>query len=544
LILAHAILHCCSDSQRSQSNRRSPVRSRSNRMHSPLRQRTWALAATAAILLLLLISSTVSAQHPSGDALYRAYRNAIPANLFARMEADCRVMAGYEERQPVLLDGKRMTRWMPLGATPRTALEEAILHLAKLAKADPARLVGFEWWVQAIGGAAPLGFHVDKDEAVASHEKYLLHPLWSSVFYVTSTGGGTLITNQYSPRGNGYEPEVATEAAWSFPEENKFLLFNGTLLHGVVPGSATGTGGTGQGIERITFLVNFWHVKPKEPNCLPLRHEDVPGLTLLSAAELDELRREEADQPSPKPKRQPLSFVDMTPQAHTDVTRFQMDLPGGGKQHINLPVFETPPTGQTFHLLYEPRRSTKKTRQPKATGDRADEEPKASQSSGSTEPLTAAERAERDELAALSRAAAQRREAAARTAAEKKARRAARRRGEVVPPSAEALAKQAEREEQQRREREQRKREDAAAMAAANGIAAAPKKKSKKAKKASKPAGAAAAAEDEAALAAAVAAAADWPPPPPAPKLRTGSTLERLQAARAIKEQLRERWDL
>jgi len=222
------------------------------------------------------------------------------------MESDCLALNRYEANQPSLPDNKRITRWFPLGAEPRTALEAAILHLAQLAKTGP-RLAGFEYWVQTIGSSAPLGFHVDKDEAVASLERYLLHPLWSSVFYVTRTGGGTLVTNQLSPNGNGYEPVQAAEAVWSFPEPNKFLLFNGTLLHGVVPSS--GSSGSQQ---RITFLVNFWHVRPKLPNCAELRHEDVPNLRILSPSQIEALRQEEADKPSPKPQRQPLTPVDMS----------------------------------------------------------------------------------------------------------------------------------------------------------------------------------------------------------------------------------------
>jgi hypothetical protein len=435
------------------------------------------------------------------------------------MESDCRAMHEYEMRQPSLRDGKRLTRWMPLGAQPRTALEEAILHLARLAKAGP-RLVGYEWWIQAIGGAAPLGFHVDKDEAVASNEHYLLHPLWSSVFYVTSTGGGTLITNQWSPRGSGYEPIQPDEAAWSFPEANKFLLFNGTLLHGVVPGSATGTAGSPQqqvgGIGRITFLVNFWHVKPKEPNCLLLKHEEVPGLTLLSPEELEALRVEDAAAPSPKAKRQPLTVIDMAPGSNgatappAGVTSFRMDLPGGAVQHVNLPVFPTPPKGQTFHLHYQRRSKKQKQQAAKQPQDDAED---------------AAEEEEEKEVAvkkvesATARATRERREAAAAEAAAKKARRAARRRGETVPPTAEAAAKQAQREQQARREKELREQQDEAETVASGASA----------KRASK---------------AASSQRGDWPPPPPLPKVRTGTTLERLEAARLVKEQLRERWEL
>ena len=211
----------------------------------------------------------------------------------------------------------RLCRWFPIDTFPQTALEEAILHLVHLAKPG-VRLVGFEWWVQQIRSGGPLGFHVDKDEAVASNEHYLLHPLWSSVFYVTNEGGATLITNQMSPKGSGYEPRVPEEACWSFPEQNKFLLFNGTLLHGVVPPSSAHSAqqqaqASLMNRDRITFLVNFWHVKPKEPNCVGLDHSRVPGLQVLSRHSILQLRQQEEANPSPKPKRQPMSNIDLSP---------------------------------------------------------------------------------------------------------------------------------------------------------------------------------------------------------------------------------------
>lgn len=105
-----------------------------------------------------------------------------------------------------------------------------------------------------------LGFHVDKDEGIASDQHYLVHPEYSSVFYLTNTGGGTLILDQWSPEGNGYTPEVPKEAELIFPERNKYLLFNGELLHGVIPGEDA------PGTKRVTFLINYWSAKPAEPN--------------------------------------------------------------------------------------------------------------------------------------------------------------------------------------------------------------------------------------------------------------------------------------
>ena len=130
-----------------------------------------------------------------------------------------------------------------------------ITRLRPLVESDE-HIGGAEWWVQLVNPNDPIGFHVvsccaalsiphamhccitqDKDESVASNKQYLKHPIWSSVFYLTDIGGGTLIPNQWSPWGNGYEPNKPEEGEWVFPKKNKYMLFDGTLLHGVVPGS-------------------------------------------------------------------------------------------------------------------------------------------------------------------------------------------------------------------------------------------------------------------------------------------------------------------
>lgn len=93
---------------------------------------------------------------------------------------------------------------------------------------DGKGYAGAEWWVQIVnaGPSGKLGFHLDKDESVASNKRYLVrtrsnvrrgtdwcdicarvvcvtqvHPEWSSVYYLTAAGGCTLIFDQHSPNG-------------------------------------------------------------------------------------------------------------------------------------------------------------------------------------------------------------------------------------------------------------------------------------------------------------------------------------------------------
>jgi hypothetical protein len=81
--------------------------------------------------------------------------------------------------------------------------------------------------------------------------------------------------------------------------------------------------------DRITFLVNFWHVRPKEPNCKMLKHEEVPGLTILSREEIMQMRKQEEEQAPAKPKRQKFKPLDLTPGSDTETGR-EEDMMGWG----------------------------------------------------------------------------------------------------------------------------------------------------------------------------------------------------------------------
>ena len=60
------------------------------------------------------------------------------------------------------------------------------------------------------------------------------NPLVSSALYLTSgVGGPTLVTEQKAGQ------PLAKRGWMSLPRENRYLLFDGTLLHGVVPGNGT-----------------------------------------------------------------------------------------------------------------------------------------------------------------------------------------------------------------------------------------------------------------------------------------------------------------
>ena len=97
---------------------------------------------------------------------------------------------------PTLKNNKYRTFFFHKKEPPRTALELAVLHLLPLPGLGAAN-VGGEWWVQRVKADATgkIGFHVDKDESVASLKHYLVHPEYS----VLCNNGNNITTTTTLP---------------------------------------------------------------------------------------------------------------------------------------------------------------------------------------------------------------------------------------------------------------------------------------------------------------------------------------------------------
>jgi hypothetical protein len=119
-----------------------------------------------------------------------------------------------------------------------------------------------------IGFAHQLHFDLDEEALLEkSFNPKDLHPLVSAVLYLSdqNVAGPTLVTNQTLEKDS-----FATEAWLCHPCKNKLLLFDGKLLHGVVPylpsanNSAIPEGGEAiaksdtKSSPRITLMMGFW----------------------------------------------------------------------------------------------------------------------------------------------------------------------------------------------------------------------------------------------------------------------------------------------
>ena len=202
--------------------------------------------------------------------------------------------------------GKALTYFMATtpegdkrGARPLCALEQAIEVLSKIDFPDPkerAKMVGGEFWVQNRGNVEDVGFHYDKDEAMASDQGRLKCPAESTVTYLGNSGAPTLIVNRTTPDGNAYDPPIPSAGVLSYPKRNRHIVFRGNLAHGC-PGSLSLK--TTTSTKRLTFLVNWWEYKPDAPNCV--------SFTQDMADELGFSPLPRADPFKPGPKLAPIS---------------------------------------------------------------------------------------------------------------------------------------------------------------------------------------------------------------------------------------------
>ncbi|KOO29479.1 hypothetical protein Ctob_008820, partial [Chrysochromulina tobinii] len=145
----------------------------------------------------------------------------------------------------------------PLDVAPRIGFERVLGALHAIAckhfpRARAARYV--EWWAHCRPHGVGHQLHFDSDK---EGEGGLRHPLVSSALYLTGgIGGPTLVTEQRMG-------QPLSKRGWMVtPHENRYLLFDGRVLHGVVPGNGpvAHDGGVAEGSERrrISLMVAFW----------------------------------------------------------------------------------------------------------------------------------------------------------------------------------------------------------------------------------------------------------------------------------------------
>ena len=193
-----------------------------------------------------------------------SYNKTIHPDLINQLKTECIGISDFVLNELSTLNkGKYNTFWLDKDREPTTFIEYLVKNIGLRDHSNrfPNNFAGFEWWIQNKKIKEDIVFHYDKDEALCSEKNLYVYPLNATITYLTDIGGPTAI----------FKDTDNTNGILSFPEVNKHIIFQGNLFHGVI-GSLAKSVPT-QNETRLTLLINYWHQKPLEPNCIYFPHE-------------------------------------------------------------------------------------------------------------------------------------------------------------------------------------------------------------------------------------------------------------------------------
>ena len=126
--------------------------------------------------------------------------------------------------------------------------------------------------------------HFDTDNE--GHGGVLKHPIVSTALYLTGDAGGpTLVTTQRAG-----DEQLASAGYLCTPNTNRILMFDGTLLHavlpgsGIVPGADEATASTSTTPRRISLMIAFWPSIRERPSPQPSAARPFPYKAVKGAA--------------------------------------------------------------------------------------------------------------------------------------------------------------------------------------------------------------------------------------------------------------------
>jgi hypothetical protein len=206
--------------------------------------------------------------------LLRRAEGALEPGLFRSLR---RAVQGLERER--LRSTYQTTFWFDLDE-PRCLPEAAALALRP--RVPPGRrVVGVEWWLSRMRTSdVRVDFHQDRDEKLALRTGQLVHPRWSSVFFLNRCRGGLLaVTDQPPCEDNPSLAPRVLDLDLARPFPNRFVLFDGRLTHGVlddrnrIPGASPAAprrartrpahGATPVPLPwRLAVVFNWWHRRP------------------------------------------------------------------------------------------------------------------------------------------------------------------------------------------------------------------------------------------------------------------------------------------
>jgi hypothetical protein len=171
-----------------------------------------------------------------------AIDNAAPAQVIGELRGQI-IESQARPSQPS--DGG--TYWYSLDSPARLLFEQVIQHLRRFVPRGH-EFIGAEWWFRATTTDTEFPFHFDSDEGIRSS---IVSPGLATILYLSNAGGPTVIIDATPSRRSAPNAGVAVH-----PRPGRFVMFPGTLLHGVLPGRPSRW-------PRVTMLVNWWRSEPR-----------------------------------------------------------------------------------------------------------------------------------------------------------------------------------------------------------------------------------------------------------------------------------------
>ena len=131
----------------------------------------------------------------------------------------------------------------PLGELLRTIVTQTEAHFGGASEAKYAEI-----WAHRRPHSSGHQLHFDSDDEGRGGVR---NPLVSTVLYLSDEGcgGPTLVTDQH------IDGDALAQQGWlAFPKENRLVIFDGAVLHGVIPGR----GYVNNARTRTTLMVALW----------------------------------------------------------------------------------------------------------------------------------------------------------------------------------------------------------------------------------------------------------------------------------------------
>jgi len=220
----------------------------------------------------------------TNDGLLTVTESLFEESFLRVLDEEADILADLAETWEALPKSKRVTFWMqtndPQTHKPRFAIEKAVLLVKSTlfpnGEDKELGIIGAKYWIQRRSSRDRVGFHYDKDEAMASIQNIMKFPVYGTITYLRDYGAPTVLFKQTVVRnGNVEVPRIPTTTWLVQPKRNRHVVQRGDLHHGADPALAAVP--PPEGDFRYTLVITWWDYVPLEPNAHRLADDELPS---------------------------------------------------------------------------------------------------------------------------------------------------------------------------------------------------------------------------------------------------------------------------